>query len=102
MAADARQRQSDERVTSRSGTQVGLGRRAVTEPARPRLSVARMVMLTSLMTLARSLAVEPAPILHLDDIGMCHGANRGFLDLAERAFVTCRSLLVPATRFRAI
>src|SRR5260370_13350549 len=102
MAADARQRQSDERVTSRSGTQVGLGRREVTEPARPRLSVARMVMLTSLMTLARSLAVERAAILHVDDIGMCHGANRGFLDLAERGFVTCGSVMVPCPWFREI
>jgi predicted glycoside hydrolase/deacetylase ChbG (UPF0249 family) len=61
-----------------------------------------MVMLTSLMTLARSLAVERAVILHVDDVGMCHGANRGFLALAERGFVTCGSVMVPCPWFREI
>ena len=31
-----------------------------------------MVMLTSVMTLARSLGVERAVIFHVDDVGMCH------------------------------
>jgi hypothetical protein len=54
-----------------------------------------MTMLTSVMTLADSLRVECAAILHVDDVGMCHGANRGFLDLAERGLVTCGSVMVP-------
>ena len=54
------------------------------------------------MTLARTLGVERAVILHVDDIGMCHGANRGFLDLAERGFVTCGSVMVPCPWFREI
>lgn len=67
----------------------------VTEPTRPRLSAARMTKLTSVMTLADSLHIERAVIFHIDDVGMCHGANRGFLDLAERGFVTCGSVMVP-------
>ncbi len=42
-----------------------------------------------LMDLAHSLGIERAAIFHVDDVGMCHGANRGCLDLAERGFVTC-------------
>jgi hypothetical protein len=43
-------------------------------------------MLTSVMTLADSLRVECAAIFHVADVGMCHGANRGFLDLASAAW----------------
>jgi predicted glycoside hydrolase/deacetylase ChbG (UPF0249 family) len=59
-------------------------------------------MLTSLMTLARSFGVERAAIFHVDDLGMCHGANHGFLDLAQRGFVTCGSVMVPCPWFREI
>ena len=78
MAADAQSSQSDERLTSlsRSARFAAVDARQaitpVTVPARPRLSVARMVMLTSVMTLARSLGVERAVIFHVDDVGMCH------------------------------
>jgi len=78
MAADAQSSQSDERLTSlsRSARFAAVDARQaitpVTEPARPQLSVARMVMLTSVMTLARSLGVERAVIFHFDDVGMCH------------------------------
>jgi hypothetical protein len=78
MAADAQSSQSDERLTSlsRSARFAAVDARQaitpITEPARPRLSVARMVMLTSVMTLARSLGVERAVIFHVDDVGMCH------------------------------
>jgi predicted glycoside hydrolase/deacetylase ChbG (UPF0249 family) len=51
-------------------------------------------MVSSLMALARSLGVERAVILHVDDIGMSHGANRGFLDLGVRRYVTCGSVTV--------
>jgi hypothetical protein len=78
MAADAQSSQSDERLTSLSGSARFAAvdaRQAITPvtvPARPRLSVARMVMLTSVITLARSLGVERAVIFHVDDVGMCH------------------------------
>jgi len=78
MAADARSSQSDERLTSlsRSARFAAVDARQaitpITEPTRPRLSVARMVMLTSVITLARSLGVERAVIFHVDDVGMCH------------------------------
>jgi hypothetical protein len=78
MAADAQSSQSDERLTSlsRSARFAAVDARQaitpVTVSARPRLSVARMVMLTSVMTLARSLGVERAVIFHVDDVGMCH------------------------------
>jgi predicted glycoside hydrolase/deacetylase ChbG (UPF0249 family) len=54
------------------------------------------------MTLARALGVERAAIFHVDDIGMCHGANLGFLTLAERSQVTCGSVMVPCPWFREI
>jgi chitin disaccharide deacetylase len=54
------------------------------------------------MTLAESLGVEGAAIFHVDDVGMCHGANRGFLALAEQGFVTCGSVMVPCPWFREI
>src|SRR5260370_3745939 len=59
-------------------------------------------MVTSPLTLARPLGVERAAIFHVDDVGMCHGANRGFLTLAERGFVTCGSVMVPCPWFREI
>lgn len=59
-------------------------------------------MVGSLMPLAHSLSVERAVILHVDDIGMCHGSNRGFLDLAGKGYVTCGSVMVPCPWFREI
>src|SRR5258708_32459621 len=59
-------------------------------------------MLTSPMTLARTLGVQRAAIFYVDNVGMCHGANRGFLTLAERGFVTCGSVMVPCPWFREI
>jgi hypothetical protein len=41
-------------------------------------------------------------ILHVDDLGMCHGANRAFLNLAARGLVTCGSVMVPCPWFREI
>jgi predicted glycoside hydrolase/deacetylase ChbG (UPF0249 family) len=54
------------------------------------------------MNLAHSLGVERAAIFHVDDLGMCHSANRGFLGLAERGFVTCGSVMVPCPWFHEI
>jgi hypothetical protein len=52
--------------------------------------------------LARNLGVERAVILHVDDLAMCHGANRAFLELAQAGLVTCGSVMVPCPRFREI
>jgi hypothetical protein len=54
------------------------------------------------MTLARSLGVARAVILHIDDLGMCHGANAAFLALATQGYVSCGSVMVPCPWFREI
>ena len=59
-------------------------------------------MLTLLMTLARSLGVDRVVILHVDDIGMCRGANQAYLELARQGQVTCGSVMVPCPWFREI
>jgi hypothetical protein len=51
------------------------------------------------MTLADSIRVERAVIFHVDDVGMCYRATRGFLDLAEHGFVTRGSVMVPCPWF---
>ena len=45
---------------------------------------------------------ERAVILHVDDLGLCHGANQAFLSLAARKLVTCGSVMVPCPWFREI
>ena len=45
---------------------------------------------------ARLLAV------HVDDVGMCHGANTAFLELFRAGAVTCGSVMVPCPWFREI
>ena len=40
--------------------------------------------------------------LHIDDVGMCHGANVAFLELARSHRVTCGSIMVPCPWFREI
>ncbi|MGD9616673.1 MAG: polysaccharide deacetylase family protein [Alphaproteobacteria bacterium] len=54
------------------------------------------------MSLAEKLGLERAVILHVDDLAMCHGANRAFLDLARAGFVTSGSVMVPCPWFREI
>src|SRR5712675_1561969 len=54
------------------------------------------------MTLAAKLGVERALILHVDDLAMCHGANRAYLELAAAGLVTCGSVMVPCPSFREI
>jgi chitin disaccharide deacetylase len=54
------------------------------------------------MSLAAKLGVERAVILHVDDLAMCHGANRAYLELAARGAVTCGSVMVPCPWFREI
>jgi chitin disaccharide deacetylase len=38
-------------------------------------------------------------IPHIDDVGVCHGANRAFVELAGQAFVTTASVMVPCPWF---
>jgi len=52
--------------------------------------------------LAKRLGLTRAVILHVDDLGMCHGANHAFLTLAARGLVTCGSVMVPCPWFREI
>lgn len=52
--------------------------------------------------LAQRLGLSRAVIPHVDDLGMCHGANRAFLDLARRGLVTCGSVMVPCPWFREV
>lgn len=41
-------------------------------------------------------------IPHADDVGMCHGANTAFMELAGRGFVTTGSVMVPCPWFLEI
>jgi predicted glycoside hydrolase/deacetylase ChbG (UPF0249 family) len=52
--------------------------------------------------LAERLGVDRALILHVDDLAMCHGANRAYLELAAAGLVTCGSVMVPCPWFREI
>src|SRR5215216_3621701 len=52
--------------------------------------------------LADALGLTRAAILHVDDLGMCHGANRAFLELAVFGHVTCGSVMVPCPWFPEI
>ena len=54
------------------------------------------------MSLAARLGVEKAVILHVDDLAMCHGGNRAYLELAAKRAVTCGSVMVPCPWFREI
>src|SRR5438270_688595 len=52
--------------------------------------------------LADQLGLERAVILHVDDLAMCHGGNRAYLELAASGAVTCGSVMVPCPWFREI
>ena len=55
--------------------------------------------------LSRALTGEAdarALVLHVDDVGMCHGANVAFVELARAGAVTCGSIMVPCPWFREI
>lgn len=41
-------------------------------------------------------------IAHVDDIGMCHGANTAFAAVAGKGFITSGSVMVPCPWFREI
>ena len=40
--------------------------------------------------------------IHIDDVGMCHGANTAFLELSRSRGVSCGSVMVPCPWFREI
>ncbi|MBN8902292.1 MAG: ChbG/HpnK family deacetylase [Rhodospirillales bacterium] len=52
--------------------------------------------------LAERLGVARGVILHVDDLGMCHGGNQAFLELAAAGLVTTGSVMVPCPWFREI
>jgi len=54
------------------------------------------------MSLAARLGVEKAVILHVDDLAMCHGGNRAYLELAAKGAVSSGSVMVPCPWFREI
>lgn len=41
-------------------------------------------------------------VFHVDDLGMCHGANAAFFELAANGAVTCGSVMVPCPWFPQI
>jgi chitin disaccharide deacetylase len=58
-----------------------------------------------MVSLAAVLGYSPdARVLipHVDDVGVCHGANRAFVELAEQGFVTTGSVMVPCPWFPEI
>ena len=48
------------------------------------------------------MTAERILIPHVDDVGLCHGANTAFLELSRDGFVTCGSVMVPCPWFREI
>lgn len=46
--------------------------------------------------------IRRAVVLHVDDVGMCHGANTAFLELSHSRGVTCGSVMVPCPWFPEI
>jgi predicted glycoside hydrolase/deacetylase ChbG (UPF0249 family) len=47
-------------------------------------------------------ATQKFVIAHVDDIGMCHGANTAFAAVAGKGFITAGSVMVPCPWFREI
>ena len=57
------------------------------------------------MTLAESLGLAPdarIAVIHVDDVGMCHGANKAYLDLFRSGGVTTGAVMVPCPWFMEI
>jgi predicted glycoside hydrolase/deacetylase ChbG (UPF0249 family) len=58
-----------------------------------------------LNSLAQAITGNPEArvlVVHVDDVGMCHGANVAFLELSRSAGVTCGSVMVPCPWFQEI
>ena len=60
------------------------------------LTVPQASLLSAMLGIARGV------ILHVDDLGMCHGGNQAFLALSHRRLVTTGSMMVPCPWFREI
>ncbi len=58
--------------------------------------------MTSLAAVLAGSADARLLAVHVDDVGMCHGANTAFLELARAGQVTCGSVMVPCPWFREI
>ncbi|HZU91755.1 MAG TPA: polysaccharide deacetylase family protein [Stellaceae bacterium] len=54
------------------------------------------------ISLADRLGLDRAVILHVDDLAMCHGGDRAYLELAPAGLVTCGSVMVPCPWFAEI
>ena len=54
------------------------------------------------LNLAERLGADRVALLHVDDLGLCRGANQAFLSLAARGLVTCGSVMVPCPYFPEI
>jgi hypothetical protein len=57
------------------------------------------------ISLAQALGAPPDArmmVLHVDDVGMCHGANTAFLELMRAGAVTCGAVMVPCPWFPEI
>jgi hypothetical protein len=71
------------------------------QPPRPKLRTGD----PAVSALAQALAGDAngrVLVLHVDDVGMCHGANLAFLELSRAGAVTCGSVMVPCPWFREI
>ena len=44
----------------------------------------------------------PRLVIHVDDVGMCHGANQAFVELARRGTISAGSVMVPCPWFPEI
>jgi hypothetical protein len=66
------------------------------------IAYAEALVAESVTMLADTLGVTRAAILHVDDLGMCHGGNKAFLELEALGYVTCGSVMVPCPWFPEI
>jgi predicted glycoside hydrolase/deacetylase ChbG (UPF0249 family) len=60
------------------------------------------VLSAKVSQLGLGLGIDRGVIAHVDDLGMSHGSNAAFLDLARAGYVTCGSVMVPCPWFREI
>ena len=56
--------------------------------------------MTATKAFLQSIGSDRVVIPHVDDVGMCHGSNAAFFELAETGLVTCGAVMVPAPWFQ--